>query len=195
MFGNPPTGSPSCWGRVDSYNSEDRECRGCGFQNTCRNQVIKLTLNNQQAIPQMPIPAPQYYSSYQPAVAPAPNYTLPTHHAPAPIVTRYVPPQPAPIPVYQSPRPPVHQQQQMAQPQQPQQQIPAVDWYGRTQDPLFFHVLSPPPFRPQMPGEQFGERLMKNIILDIATLFFGHLMLGARQMILPPQPDDFNARK
>lgn len=187
-FGDPQVGNrPGCWGRTDVYDSDSRECRGCGFQSTCRNQVIKST--PAQAV--APVNQP-YYSQY---TAPALPYMAP-QLAQAPIqVARYQAPAPAPIaPMYTTPAPaPVrvqaqvptlsHQQMQPGQPQQ--------DWYGRMQDPLFFQILSPPPFRPQMHGENFGERLFKNLMLDLASMAMGHLMLGLRQMVLPPQPPDF----
>jgi hypothetical protein len=63
------------------------------------------------------------------------------------------------------------------------------------QDPLFFTILSPPPFRPQMQGENFGERFFKNLLLDISAMAAGHLMLALRQMILPPLPPGQNDQR
>lgn len=194
LYGDSQTGNrPGCWGRTDVYDSENRECRGCGFQNSCRNQVIKLT-PQQQVIPQAPMNAPTYYP-YQtaPYQAPVPAPMPMQAPVPAPMqIARYQPSvTPAPIapPTYVAPAPvrvpaPIPTQQ----PQQMQNVPPQQDWYGRMQDPLFFHILSPPPFRPQMPGEVFGERLLKNLALDVAAMACGHLMLGLRQMILPPGP-------
>lgn len=186
---DPPLGRPGCWGRPDIYDSEDKECRGCGFQNTCRNQVIKLTPNQQMA----PVQTTAPYYPYQPAPYTAPQSAMPAP-VPAPVqIARYQPaPMPAPIapPTYMAPVK-VPAPLPTVQPQYSQQGFPAQqDWYGRMQDPLFFSVLSPPPFRPQMLGETFPERVFKNLLLDVTALAFGHLMLGLRQMILPPQPQD-----
>lgn len=187
-YGSTSVGNrPPCWGRPDVYDAGDRECRGCGFQTTCRAQVIKLTPTQQ--ISPVNSPAP-YYTTYapyapQPAVQPAP--------VPAPVpapITRYQPPAPAPMmpvapPTYTAPVKVATQPTQTVHPQVHQQML-AQDWYGRMQDPLFFTVLSPPPFRPQMQGENFGERVLKNLALDLAAMAAGHLMLALRQMLLPP---------
>ncbi len=202
LYGDPPVGNrPGCWGHVNVYDSTNRECRGCGFQTSCRNHVIKLTIENQQGVQQMPIPAAPYYNqyqSYQPAqqsLYPQPMAHLPMQMpAPAPVpVVRYTPPTPAPVqapvPTYQAPNAtrPVQTQQYTQQ----QGYIPPnTDWYGRSQDPLFFHILSTPPFRPQLPGELFWERVLKNLVLDGLSLAFGHLMLSLRQMVLPPRPEE-----
>lgn len=187
-YGSPIGNRPSCWGKPDVYDSQDRECRGCGFQVSCRDQVIKLTPTHQTP-PVTTTPAPYYhsyaapYSAPQAAPMPAPvqitQYRPPVQVAPAPV--------PAPIapPTYTAPAKPVV-------PTQPQVQQPMFqqDWYGRMQDPLFFTILSPPPFRPQMHGENFGERFFKNLLLDLSAMAAGHLMLALRQMVLPPGPND-----
>lgn len=192
LYGNPSVGNrPSCWGKPDIYDSQDRECRGCGFQSSCRDQVIKLT-PAQQNPPVTTTPAP-YYHSYAPYAAPQP--TVAPAPVPAPVqISQYrpAPVAPAPIapPTYTAPatRAPVPQQPpQAAQFQQ--------DWYGRMQDPLFFTVLSPPPLRQQMYGETFGERFFKNLLLDVGAMAAGHLMLALRQMLLPPLPPDPTQRR
>lgn len=196
--GNVQTGNrPNCWSRVDVYDSENRECRGCGFQESCRSQVMKTINSNQQPAVQnvSNVPSyqqPSYYAPfqqqtqyavpqaltqmYQPPAVQAKQFVPTTNYAvPAPFVapTRIGPPQQL--------QPPV---------QQPQQQISApADWYGRIQDPLFFQVLGPPPFRAQMQGETFGERLAKNMLLDLGMMAFFHLGLAVRQMFLPPTPE------
>jgi hypothetical protein len=193
---------PGCWGRADTFDTESRECRGCGFQITCRSQVINQTLNQQQTVPQVST-LPSYYSiqphAQQPyavpkqvAQAPVP-FQAPPAPAPVAAVTRYVPP-PAPLPTtmtapYSAP-PRTIQQQPPPQMQQMPQQHPQMtqDFYGRMQDPLFFQILGSPPFRPQMPGENFGERVVKNLLLDLGTMAFFHAGLALRQMFLPPKP-------
>lgn len=185
LYGDPQIGNrPGCWGRTDVYDSDSRECRGCGFQSSCRNQVVKLT--PAQAV--APV-NPPYYSQYQapalpyvappPAPAPAPAPVV-RYQAPAPMAPTYTAPAPAPVRMPAQVPTMAHPQMQQGQMQQ--------DWYGRMQDPLFFTVLSPPPFRPQMPGENFGERVVKNMLLDGVALLLGHGMLALRQMLLPPPP-------
>lgn len=196
LHGNSQTGNrPGCWSRVDVYDSENRECRGCGFQESCRAQVIKTINTQQQAAvqqvsnvpspyyspgfpPQTQYAVPQQVPVYQPQLQPRPFMPL-TQYAAAPSYAappqRVGPPQPAP----QAPP-----QQQMPQ----QMQQAPVDWYGRMTDPLFFQILSPPPFRAQMQGETFVERVGKNMMLDMGTMAFFHLGLALRQMFLPPQP-------
>lgn len=191
---------PGCWGRVDIYDSENRECRGCGFQSTCKSQVIKTTQANQQTVPQvsqLPYGQPPYQYQTQPQ-----PYSAPQQQAlrlPVP----FTPPQVPYAPVAQAPQPyaapmripvipatPVPQQPQYHQPQVqqiPQMQMAAPqDVYGRIQDPLFFPIMNSPPFRPQMPGESFGERILKNILLDAGTMAAFHIGLALRQMVLPP---------
>lgn len=184
LYGTQTGNRPSCWGRTDIYDSEDRECRNCGFQSSCRAQVIKLTPTQQT--PPVNTPAP-YYHSYAPYTSPQP--------APAPVaapIVKYHPPAPAPIVPAPAPVAPTYTAPVVKAVPAPMQQPQAVpvqqDWYGRMQDPLFFTVLSPPPFRPQMQGESFGERVLKNLALDLTAMAAGHLMLALRQMLLPPVP-------
>ncbi len=203
---------PSCWGRREIYDANDRECRGCGFQASCRDQVIKSVSALQPTIPptqSQPV-TNSYYQNFlppqiqqQPALAPVPfNPVVPTFNPVVPVV-KFNPPQmqqmqPAqpqmfaqppqmfsqvrPVPVAQQP-PPVPQ---IPQPMVGQQR--PVDWYGRTSDPLHFALFQPPPFRPQMEGESFMERVGKNLALDLGTMALFHLGLALRQMVLPPQP-------
>lgn len=185
---------PGCWGRADVYDADNKECRGCGFQETCRSQVIKTISAHQVAVPQVSN-VPQYSPQYpgfpqqqqqyavpqQTQQAPVwqPQQLQPRAFVPAPTYaapTRVGPPQPVPPA-------PVPQQQV-----QPQPGMVPADWYGRMQDPLFFQILSPPPFRGQMQGETFMERVGKNMLLDLGTMAFFHLGLAMRQMFLPPQP-------
>lgn len=200
--GDPASGNrPGCWGRSDVFDSESRECRGCGFNSTCRSQVIKMTINQQPTVPQVTQTIPAYYSPIpQPAhlpyqvphspVAPAPIPAPVAQVAPAPVsIQRYNPPAPAPVaPSYMAPRVASPQPTQPTQPVAVAGQPFVQDFYGRMQDPLFFQILSPPPFRSQMMGESFGERFFKNLMLDLGTMAFFHAGLALRQMFLPPQP-------
>ncbi len=213
VLNGPQTGNrPSCWGRTDVYDGNDRECRGCGFQVSCREQVLRVIQSTQPVIPQIPNPPPMTQPSYYQ------NFLTP--NAPAPLVP-VAPPQPVPfnpaqpVQIMKFGQPPtvpqvpqMFQQPQVAPPPQMFAQRPALpvpvttqppvpqapqqarfgDWYGRAQDPLHFALFQPPPFRPQMEGETFFERVGKNLALDLGTMFFFHLGLALRQMILPPAP-------
>jgi hypothetical protein len=192
-YGNPATGAvdnrPRCWGQ--SFNSEDPECRRCAFQASCRDQVIRMNVNRQVQVPQAPAPVSptqQYFQNFQqpvynpqpylPSAPVAQQATVPVVQAPQP------PPQPvrvqAPIP----PRP-----MTPVAPQQPAPIFGANDWYGRVQDPMMYHIgAAPPPYRPQMEGESFFERVSKNVGLAMMEGFFGQLFLAVRQMVLPPAP-------
>lgn len=190
--GNSHTGNrPGCWSRVDVYDSENRECRGCGFQESCRAQVIK-TINTQQqaAVPQVSnVPSVPYYAQFPQQTQYAAPQQVPVLQPPAMQPRPFMPPSQYAAPSYAAPTrvsPPPQQVQ--APPQQQQMQSAPADWYGRMQDPLFFQILSPPPFRAQMQGETFLERVGKNMALDVGTMAFFHLGLALRQMFLPPQP-------
>lgn len=194
---------PGCWGRTDIYDSENRECRGCGFQSTCQNQVIKTIQSAQPTVPQVS----QSHSPYSPFQHQPQQYSIPQSAfrvpTPAPFsppVPSYVPQAPLPAPyavptripvVPPAPMPQMHAAQMQPQMTQMPTQMPmtgAQDFYGRVQDPLFFPVMNAPPFRPQLPGETFGERFLKNLFLDLGTMAAFHVGLALRQMILPPQP-------
>lgn len=203
LYGNPATGQvvaerPPCWGR--SFNNEDPECRRCSYQNSCRDQIIRLSQSlNRQPAPVLQPPAPatvtptSYFAQfqqvhpqaaptlpvpYQPAPAPVPVATAPA--APQPVVVRHYAPPPAPP---APPKPPVQVATQPAVPPPPQM----MDVYGRVQDPMYTMVTSAiPPFRPQMEGESFGMRVGKNMILVALEAVFGQIFLAVRQVFWPP---------
>lgn len=200
---------PNCWGRPDVYDNQDRECRGCGFQASCRDNVVRAIAAQQPAVPQMPSPQPMNMPSFyqnhltppQHAAPPAPFATVPFNPSQPIQVTNFRPPVPVnqPPPMFAAPQQfmqpkPVPVVPQVVQPVPTQQPLPPVnpnqhrvtDWYGRVQDPLHFALFQPPPYRPQMDGETFGQRVAKNILLDAGTLLLFHLALALRQMVLPP---------
>lgn len=191
--GNPQTGNrPGCWSRVDVYDSENRECRGCGFQESCRAQVMKTISTQQQVAVQQVSNVPYYAPFQQQQQYATPQYTVPQQQQ-IPMYQPQMTMQPRPFvpaaPSYAVPArvgPPAQAPQ--AAPQQQVQQAAITDLYGRMPDPLFFQVLSPPPFRAQMHGETFVERVGKNMLLDLSAMAFFHLGLAVRQMLLPPQP-------
>jgi hypothetical protein len=195
---------PRCWGK--EYATDNRECRACSFNNSCRDQIIRSNINRpslyQQAqhtvptnntIPHVPYrtayPA-QTYATPQPVptvpVQPAPTFTPPTiplqqptyqHVQPPP---RYQPPQPQP----QQAQPAQPQQQQAQQPQPTQNSYP----YGWLQDPLYWQIsATPSPVRPQLPGETYFQRVSKNMVLALAEAFFAQGLLAMRQLVLPPK--------
>ena len=175
-------GRPTCWSKVSQYDDRSSECRGCGWQASCRDTIIRA--NSQPMQPQPPM-QPQYpnYPFQVPglqAVPPGlPPMTMQQRLGTLPPVqpTRMVPQQAAyPMPVQQPPQ---------------QQQAITEDWYGRVNDPLFYGITTAAPqYRPQMPGESFFERLTKNVGLSMLEAAFAHTFLSIRQLILPPRPRD-----
>jgi hypothetical protein len=196
---------PKCWGR--DFNSEDRECKGCPWQVTCREQVIRDAVNRQPAAP-APVQGPpmNYYQQPMPMYQP-PAPVQPVHPYYQSALARPVPvaapaPAPAPVPVqvqpapapfqvvqYQRPAAPAPAPMQAPVPVQQPQPIQVLDWYGRFQDPVFYQVATaPPPYRPQHPGETFFERVAKNVGLSMLEAVFMQCFLAVRQMVLPPVP-------
>lgn len=204
---------PKCWGR--DFQSEDRECKGCSWQVSCRERVMKEAIDRQRAEVQ-PFGAPTMTNYYQPqpqTFQPAPQYAMPqqvppsTYYQPAPLA-RQIPVQaPAPAPYTVQ----VQQQQQpmyapvpyrppaqavpappavQAMSPIPQHQMLVMDYYGRFQDPLLYPLtMAVPPPRPQLPGESFAERLIKNMALSMGEAFLVNLILGVRQLVwAPPAP-------
>lgn len=160
---------PRCWGK--SLDETSRECRGCGFQASCRDEMIRQNVNRPLAVP----PVPQYYGT------PSHPYTVPQ---PVPVTLRPMAVTPQALEsaartVVPAPRPVA------AQPQTQQY------GYGWLNDPMFMTVHSaPPPMRPQLPGESFFERVMKNVGLSLLEQVFKEGFLAVRQMILPPTPKE-----
>lgn len=113
---------------------------------------------------------------------------------------QYYPPQPA---TYYQPQqqpirvPVVTGPQQYTQPQIPvnpfqmitlAQPTPTVGWYGAVPDPMM-HLLgaSAPPFRPQVQGETFMTRLLKNMMLAAGEALLDQAKLGLRQVVWLPE--------
>lgn len=60
--------------------------------------------------------------------------------------------------------------------------------YGWLTDPLYYTMCaSPPPMRPQLQGENFWERIVKNMVLSAGESMFMHAFLAMRQLVLPPE--------
>lgn len=171
----------------EAFDLSSRECRGCASQNSCGDTVQRArNARAFQARPAAPVPVFQQ--------AQQPTYYGPTYRSPA--VAQSFQPQVVPLPVAP---PPV---QQYVPQQQPQQQIiqhpqtqqpvrvydpPPAYHYGWLNDPLYYSgVATPPPMRPQLPGETFFERVVKNMGLSMMESMFFQGFLAVRQMVLAP---------
>ena len=151
---------PPCFG-TNKYDNEDRECRNCGFQNTCRDSQLRK-------VAVAPPPTVQYYQQFQPQQ---------TYATPKP-ATQIIPvkPETSPSPVVKP------AQGQVAA---------VRDKYGQFTDPMFTTLKSTPSvMRPQLPGEKFSERLAKNMILASAEAGLGELLLALRQFLWAPEDKD-----
>lgn len=177
---------PRCWGMPEAYDLSSRECRGCSSQNSCGDTVQRSRNARAFQARQAP-PGPAY-----PQAAPQQAYYGPTYRAPA--VAQSFQPQAVPLPVQQ---PPVQQyvpqpQQQIIQHPQTQQPVRVYDpppayHYGWLNDPLYYSgVATPPPMRPQLAGETFFERVVKNMGLSMMESMFLQGFLAVRQMVLAP---------
>ena len=183
-FGTPSTAiqRPPCWGR--SFEEGNRECRSCSVQGSCKDEIVRQNVNR-----------PMYQPTAQPYYQPT-QYQQPVpYQQPAPVpVPQYQPPMAisslrravTSIPVQSYPATTPQQVPQVPQvPQQPQTQVPYG--YGWIQDPMHYYVhTTPPPLRPQMNGESFSQRMVKNIGLAMLESMFASLFLAVRQMVWEP---------
>jgi hypothetical protein len=173
-----PQGSPHCWGI--QYNSEDRTCRNCDYQGTCRTEVIRKDLAA-RPVGAAPVPPPSY------TTPPAPVRTIPVNYAAPP---------PTPYQYYTQPQPPqtpgaVRYAPQATQQQAPRplQAPPPQYGYGSTYDPMFYALAQvPEPFRPQVLGETFVQRVAKNMVLAGFEALLKEMVLGVRQLQWWPKP-------
>lgn len=172
QYGSPENGlaRPRCWGNEREFNPNLRECRGCGVQGSCRDEILRSRNHqSQQGYPYQQ-PAPQQTAWY-------PGYQVP-------------PPGSAPgqLPVVQGPPQPPRTVAIQPQPQQPSLfPQPQQYQYGWLHDPLYQQMFAvPPPMIPQLPGESFLERLGKNMVRDAGVAMAANLYWALRQMVLPP---------
>ena len=173
QYGVPTAGvaqRPACWGNIAAHDPTSPACRGCGYQNSCRDDIVRL--NNQRS-QQQQFQQPQYYSTpaYQPPVQQVPVYQQPPVYQPQSVSMS----RPAPA--------------AMAKPQQAAQiyPVPQNYGYGWIQDPMYYSmVAAPPPVRVQLQGENFVERVVKNAGLAMVESLFGQCFLAVRQLVLPP---------
>lgn len=165
---------PRCWSKA--FDEGARECRGCSFQTSCKEEIIRLN-----SLKPVAAPAPQQYfqqfqPQFQPYAVPQPVQVIqPAQPAQAPAVPQFRGLQVAPVPPQQ---------------QRPVHQVPHQPYgYGWIQDPLYYTLSSaPPPMRHQMGEETFFDRTVKNVGLAMLESFFGQCLLAVRQMVLPPVP-------
>ena len=167
----PSTARPKCWSA--SFDEGTRECRGCGFQVSCKEETLRVRANRQVTPVQQ-----QYSPQYQPYAVPQPV----TYPAPQ------VVPQFRGLPLAQIPPQQVPQQVRPQTVQQIHPPPPQQYGYGWIQDPMYYTLTSaPPPMRPQIETETFLNRVLKNAALAILEAFFGQCLLAIRQMVLPPK--------
>ena len=171
---------PRCWSKA--FDGGARECRGCGFQTSCKEEIIRTSTHRE-----VPAPAPQFQHQYQPPFQPQfQPYAVPQPaniiYPPAPAVPQFRGLQQAPVQQV-----PVQQQQQQQRSFHP---APVQQYgYGWIQDPMYYALVSaPPPMRPQMEAESFFNRVAKKTGLAMLESFFGQCLLAVRQMVLPPTP-------
>lgn len=170
-YGMPPTPyveHPRCWGR--SFDDLSGECRRCGYQNSCKDEIIRLNVGRQMSSPIVPQPA--YGGPY-----PTAPYAAPQPAQPVMFQHQMMRSQATAPPVF-------HESAQRAiVPMQMVQQPP----YGWLHDPLYYTMAAtPPPVRNQLQGESFVGRVAKNTALAMIESLFGQCFLAIRQLILPP---------
>ena len=165
QFGNPsntvrPPGSPPCWSQ--SFAEFDSTCRNCPYSSSCKDSIIRREASRVQA-PALPTWNPQ------PAV-PIPPAAPVRWGAPA-IPAPVIPPAPLmPQPVSQ----PVNGLMRFA--------------YGAVQDPMMMAFAAvPSPFRKQLEGETFVERVGKNMFLSAVEAVLEQGLLGVRGYYWPPE--------
>jgi hypothetical protein len=185
QYGSPTAPTierPRCWGR--SFDEMSGECRRCGFQNSCKDEIIRLNINRQMPAPMMP--------AYGGPV-PAGGYAAP-QQLQQPVMMQMAPPQAqvaGAMMVRPPAAPPVAQEAAARQVQMMQQQQRSQEVYGWLHDPLYYTMAAtPPPVRPQLQGESFWERVAKNAALSMGEAFFGQCFLAVRQLVLPPKPPE-----
>jgi hypothetical protein len=182
---------PVCWGK--DFSEGNAECRGCPFTATCKDHIIRLNMNRTAAPPYMqPVPVPlavpqqppPFYAAYPVQQAPAPVPQIPVYGKPPQPLVQTMPVRAAPPAQAQM----VPQQAQQVLPQY-SRPSPYIDWYGAVQDPLFYVVTTAPPLmRPQMQGESYAGRWIKNVGLSMLEAGLMHTFLAVRQLTLPPEP-------
>lgn len=194
----PQQGHPPCYTDEIYYDPTSRDCRSCTWQNSCKESIDAKRRNNgltqiggqhRPAITSIPqqVASPFIHNQPVPNAPHWPGNLVP--NAPPPGVFRWPNiAQPAqPMAAY-----PNQYQQQPAQRPQVQNAAPTQyafqdEHFGRVQDPLYYTISATPvPMRPQFAGETFTERLTKNVALHLMEVFLTQLLLGVRQMFMPP---------
>jgi hypothetical protein len=171
QYGSPPDQQrPSCWGNERFHNPNTRECRSCYFQTSCRDQILR-SRGYQPAAPAVAPPAPYGYM-------PSPGYPVAPPAQPQVVPVNLAPPARAPAP-----------QQGIYPP-------PERYGYGWLTDPMYYQMAaSPPPMVPQLDGESFIERLLKNMVIDGLRSLTFQLHLATRQWVWPTPMQPTPARE
>ena len=188
-----PSSPPFCYGK--SYDNDSRACASCALNNPCRQEIIRVAFVPQYQAPVPPAlvnqPAPyQPYQPYQPAQYAAP----PQYQAPPWLQKPTMPPPPTTgyrIPVQTAPVAPTPVQQvvQAAVQQIMQGGYSPIGIYGAIPDPAIAMLSSIPPiFRPQMQGESFWMRVLKNLGARLIEVLLDEAKIAVRQAVFPPPP-------
>jgi hypothetical protein len=199
---------PTCYGK--QYDNESDMCRACSFNTPCRREVMKVAYGPQYTPPAPPTqyagpPQVPYYNQvptppvYQPQ---APQYQQPTWGSQYRPFQPPASPQPGSgfrVPVATAPQAPMtvspvgqFAQQAVTQVVQHMLQNQAytpIGVYGSVNDPAIGLISAMPlVLRPQMHGESFITRVLKNLALAFIETFANELKIGVRQATLPPGP-------
>jgi hypothetical protein len=198
----PNTAQPPCYTDERYYDPTSRDCRSCSWQNSCRDSIeAKRRSNNLSQVGQGPA-----VNNFRPQPVPSPFIVTPPQNVQNqpqpnmwanPYQQQPQPQQPGGVfrwpnlgqygaPQYANPAQVPRPNAQVFQTTQTQYTF-KDEQYGRVQDPLY-HTISatPVPMRPQFAGETFTERLTKNVALHLMEVFLTQLLLGVRQMFMPP---------
>lgn len=190
----PSVSPPPCYGR--EYDNDAPRCLACGFNSSCRQEVIRVsqyqppfqpypTQQPQQWTPAPP-PPPQFVQPAQ--IQPAPQFRAPTWPQPAPAAQPFRPVAPPPPP--QTGYPQMAPQQQWAPVHftvPPNLEQSSIGYYGYYPDQMWNALASVQPvWRPQQPGETFLARAGKNMLLVFMEKAAEQLLIMARQAFLPP---------
>jgi hypothetical protein len=183
----PPAGSPSCWGQ--KYQDGDIECGQCRFNDTCRKEVLRGSMNapiplsvsqvpfpSRPATPQWPAPANVQAPSPTPAFRPAPP--------PPPVAPQYQQPVPVSVaPLYHTGYQPQYQHPGYALPLEVPNPMQPWSRPGAAAPPYYFT---------QYPGETAVQRVTKNLILRAIAAITQELLGFFIQWTWPPSGSNKN---
>lgn len=193
-----PMSPPSCYGR--SYDNDSPVCSSCSINSACRQEIMKVAFQPQFQPPAPPAPGQQAIP-YQPYRTPTPyqppTYSAPPSYSAPPWMQQqqpsYPPQQAFRVPVATAPQVPAQAAQQMVAQavQHVLQGMPysPIGVYGAIPDPAIAMLSSIPPiFRPQMTGETFWVRVLKNLGARLLEVLLDEAKIAIRQAVFPPVP-------